>query len=140
MSGAYTALERARAARESTRENQARNAFSFGFNQTAGFGEFQFQQEISFELAYATQPAVLYGFECDDELIETRLPRCSGFVYRWHRDAKNAYVGAWVAVTVDTQSAQITPVGVEPNYTIRHSFMFVGLGYKSLLIRAGQMD
>jgi hypothetical protein len=144
MADAIGALERARGNRERDWENFARTAFSFGSQTSTGWGELAYADPIIFDLTFVEQPMMSYGFYVDPavDLVPTRYPRCSGFVYRWYQDAKGMYVGAWVGVTVETREASIVPATgvVDPGYAITHYYTFSGLGYKSLLSRAGQLD
>jgi hypothetical protein len=144
MTDAIGALERSRANRERDWENFARTAFSFGSQTSTGWGEITYPNPIMFDLTFTEQPMMSYGFYTDPEvdLVATRFPRSSGFVYRWYQDAKRMYVGAWVGVTVETRGVSVAPgTGVgDPGYALTHYFTFSGLGYKSLLTRAGQLD
>lgn len=116
------------------RENSARLAFAFGSAATSGWGELTLPDRIDFDTAFISEPHVAYGISLDgDKLVDTRFPRCTGGVYRWHINSRNLYVGAWVFCTVEDQSIYI-PVEDpnHPNYDIVHHFTFIGVGIKDV--------
>ena len=120
-----------------TRENSTRFGEAFAFFDTTGWGETAFEECYVFDMTFIQPPFVSYSFsveleENDDPLVDGRFPRCSGGIYKWKRDKRGFYVGAWCLVTVETQSPFILTTEVEPNYPLRHYFRFCGKAMKDL--------
>jgi hypothetical protein len=116
-------------------ENSARIASAYGFFSTTGWGEFAFEDCHIFGLTFIEEPSVAYGYSLDgDSLVDLRFPRAWGMVYRWKQDQRGYYVGAWVAIVVDTLSpATIADVPEDdPGYSLDHSFTFAGIALKDL--------
>jgi hypothetical protein len=127
-------LDSQRALINQTRENSTRFAESFATLNTTGWGEFAFDACFEFGLTFIQMPHVSYSWSLDgDTLVDTRFPRAGGGVYRWKQDKRGFYVGAWMCLTVDTQSPYID-IGSEPqpNYTMTHYFTFAGKAIKDL--------
>jgi hypothetical protein len=120
-----------------TRENSTRFAQAFGSFDTTGWGEVAFEDCFEFGLTFIEEPFPAYSFsveleENDDPLVDTRFPRCSGGIWKWKRNKRGFYVGAWCLVTVESQSAFITTAEPEPDYPLRHFFTFSGKAMKDL--------
>jgi hypothetical protein len=137
-------MERRRSEVNRHGENAPRLANAWASYKTTGWGEVSFPNCHEFDLTFAERPYTHYGHVVlsnslpvtspgsDEVLIDTRFPRCSGGVYQWKVNSRGFYTGAWVYVTVDTQSPFIQAVYEEPNYTIQHHFTFEGIGIKDL--------
>lgn len=133
MFNAWTHLRLEESRRMAQAENTGRLAFAYGQASTTGWGELEIPSCIDFELTFIEMPYVAYGFAVDGEsLVDTRFPRCSGGVSRWRQDTNGYYVGAWVFVTVETQSPYIATTEVEPGYPIDHFFSFSGIALKNV--------
>lgn len=120
-------------------ENSARLAHSFGTFVTSGWGEFIPEDKVEFEAPYLYRPSVTVGSSLDGEddaenVRLTRLPRCGGTVIKWDQTARGLYTGAWVAIWVEDRSPFIEPSDPDPNpdYTIVHDFVFLGIAIKDL--------
>lgn len=116
-------------------ENSARLAFAFALVSSTGTGgEIRVEDCQEFGLAFAEKPFVSYGAEVDgDLLVDSRFPLARGGVYRWRRNAKGFYTGAWVYVVVSTLDFQIPSTeATDPEYTILHHFTFAGVAVKDL--------
>jgi hypothetical protein len=135
-----------------TKENSARGAWAWGTVHSKGWGEMVLPDPIMFDITYVHQPTVAYGFALDDDeqLVDGRLPRCSGGVLRWVTTPDEFYVGAYVFVTVATadpmlatqawvkSSLEADPPAVtvptdfkdDPGYDLTHSFLFNALAIK----------
>lgn len=126
-----------------TAENSARGAFAWGTAHSKGWGEVEIEDAIDFGVTFVTQPIVAYGFalDNDDQMVDGRLPRCSGGVSRWIKDGNDFYVGCHVFVTVATvdpimaaQSLDIpTDFGTDPGYDITHSWLFTAVAIKDIV-------
>lgn len=116
-------------------ENSARLAEAYGFFDTSGWGEFAFETCHKFGLTFIEEPVIAYGYSLDgDALVDLRFPRAWGMVYKWKQDVRGYYVGAWVAIVVDTLSpATIAAVPEDdPGYDLNHTFTFTGIALKDL--------
>lgn len=122
-------------------ENSSRLAQSYAVFDTTGWGEVAFDQCFLFDLTFIEPPVIAYGFGVglvggaemnNDQLVDTRFPRCSGGVYRYKTDKRGFYLGAYCFVTVDTKSPFIPTAMPEPNYQISHWFTFTGIALKDL--------
>lgn len=146
--------------RASTEQNSARSAIAWGTVHSQGWGEVVIEDPIMFGATFVHQPTVTYGFALDDEqqVLDKRLPRCSGGVLSWVQDANDYYVGAHVFVTVstvdpveaiqawllatqvdpDTEDPQLlapqvpTDYAIDIAYDITHSFTFQALAIKDI--------
>lgn len=102
--GPLQAMEGHRAFVERTKENSARLASATAAIVSHGDGEFLIQDPVLFGCVFTEQPTVAYGYLLDDEELpdDVPLPRASGFVRKWVRNADGYFTGAHVALTVDT--------------------------------------
>lgn len=132
----FDAQQKQRADRSRDLENSARHGFATAEYDSTGWGEIVFEDCFEFGMTFTSRPHMFYGFEVKEEgndLVATRYPRGSGFVYKWRRNGKGFYTGAWVGCTVYTQDATLATVVVtEPNYSLTHFFMFTAMGMKDL--------
>lgn len=121
-------------------ENSARQAMAWATFVTTGWGEVSFPDCYKFDLTFAERPFVSYSCSVirnslvdeDEILVPTRFPRATGGVWGWEQNSREFYIGAWLYVTVDTQSPYVLTVVADPTYTIQHHFTFQGLGIKDL--------
>jgi hypothetical protein len=138
-----------------TQENSARGAWAWGSVHSKGWGEIVVEDPIMFDISFVHQPIVAYGFalDDDDQVVDGRLPRCSGGVLRWVTTPDGYFIGAYVFVTVATadpmlasqawieSSLEADPPTVtvpddytdDPGYDITHSLMFSALAIKGAL-------
>jgi hypothetical protein len=109
-------------------ENSARLAFAYGDYNTTGLGQFAFNEQVSFDLAFIERPFMSYGYvyDFDDNDSVVLYPRATGFVWDWHVNTKGLYVGASVGVCVDTPAV----VNPAPSFALEHHFSFAGLAMK----------
>lgn len=121
------------------RENSSRFAHCLATAQTTGWGEFNLADAITFDAPFIKRPSFTSGASLldDDEaakLRDTRYPRVSAVVKSWDVNPKGLYLGAWVLVTVEDRSALVEPTvfDPDPNYTIVHDFVFLGVAIKML--------
>lgn len=121
------------------RENSSRFAHCLATATTTGWGEFNMEDAITFDAPFIKRPSFTSGASLldDDEaakLRDTRFPRVSAVVKTWDISPKGLYLGAWVLVTVEDRSALIEPTipDTDPNYTIVHDFVFLGVAIKML--------
>lgn len=130
----FAAMEQRRAHLDAIRENTARLAIAQNSFTTHGWGEFKIPEAAYFTCTFVERPFVSVGSSIDgDLLIPTRFPRVTAGVYRWLRDVKGFYTGAWVYFVVDTQSSFIaTTVTDDPGYDLIHDFQFTGIAAKIL--------
>lgn len=120
---------------QATRENTARIASAYAFFDSHGWGEFAFPVMFDFGLTFIEQPCVGYAYALDgDQLVDLRFPRSHGGVYRWRKDVRGYYTGAWCFVVVETRSPHnIANVpALDPGYDLDHSFTFTGIALKDL--------
>jgi hypothetical protein len=137
-----------------TAENSARGAWAWGNVHSNGWGETVIEAPIMFEIVFIHQPYVAYGFCLDDDnqVVDGRLPRCSGGVLSWVQTPEGFFIGAHVFVTVatadpmlavqawmDASLTQVPPATtvpsdftVDPGYDITHSFTFSALAVKGM--------
>jgi hypothetical protein len=120
---------------DSVAENSGRHAISYGSFTTTGSGEIVNPDPLQFNVPFVHMPAVAYSYYVDDEdLIDTRWPRCWGGVLGWettNSDDCDLYVAATAFVIVETTTfEQVTDNTDEINYTIRHFFTFNGVALK----------
>jgi hypothetical protein len=116
-------------------ENSARLAQAYQIFDTTGWGELAFPEPFMFGLTFVEKPIVSYSYEVDDEvtpLVSTRFPRAQGGVYRFLRDPKNFYIGAYCFACVETQSVLMSVTSDDPNYTLHHHFTFTGNALKDV--------
>ncbi len=118
-------------------ENAARQAFSYGYFQTTGWGEVKAGTPILFDVVFTDKPAVMYAFEVvggEQAIVTGRFPRADGGVFQWVKNDKEHYTAAYVMVTVDNISAWTAPSATSPgpDYIINHCFTFMGSAYKEL--------
>ena len=131
----WEAQQQARAARERDLENSSRHGFASVEYDTTGWGEIVFEECFQFGVVFTQKPHMLYGFEVKEEgndLVATRYPQASGFVYKWRRNKKGFYTGAWVGCTVFTANENIVTALPDPNYSLTHFYLFTGMGTKEL--------
>jgi hypothetical protein len=129
----YVEFDRNRSRRDATNENAGRMAWAYGEGHSTGWGEKEIPEIIDFELKFIEIPFVSYSFALDgDTLVDTRFPRCSGGVSRWVQDPNGYYIGAYVFITVDTQSPYIPTTVVDPGYEIDHFWTFAGIALKNV--------
>lgn len=127
-------MDRVRGGQLQQHENSSRVASAHCFTTSTGWGELTYADCFVFGVRFIAKPFVAYGFDLDAaiDLVPTRYPRCSGFVYRWQVDSSGLYTGAWLAVTVDDQSPFITTAALSPNYVLNHAFTFTGIAMKAV--------
>ena len=135
-------LEGRRAQLESEKENSARLARSFVTVTTAGWGEIQKTDVQDFTCTFLRKPAIAYSYEILSRtgvpagdpgvLVATRFPRCFGFVWNWHTDARGYFKGAYVGFAIDSLSPLLPSTLTDPGYQISHSFTFEGVAYKDV--------
>jgi hypothetical protein len=135
MAGPIGALERRRVDAAQVGENAAREAISYGWFKTAGWGEVKAPAPVLFDVVFTTRPAVAYSFEVvggQTAVVDGRFPHCGGGVYQWILNTRGHYTGAYVLVTVSNVSSWSAPTVTDPGpaYTIDHCFIFVGQAYK----------
>ena len=128
--------------RQRTNENSSRLAWSMGSFQTKGWGEFIMPQAHIFDCLFVQQPYMMSGFSADHQperdndtqLVLTRFPRVSAFVYEYHSDDRGLFYAAHVGFTVDMRSPEFLENQWEgiPNYTLIHYFCFAGVAIKRL--------
>lgn len=132
-------LEAQRSRRARHAENSTRLAWSYGSYTSVGWGEKQFEDAHMFEVAFTEMPWVSYAYSLDpdadeeQELIDTRYPRATGFVYEWLTNSRGMYLGALCAATVLTQDFYLPTTEVDdPNYQLVHFFTFTGIAMKDV--------
>jgi hypothetical protein len=120
---------------DTTAENSGRHAISYGSFVTVGSGEIVNPDPLRFGVPFVHMPAVSYSYYVDDEdLIDTRWPRCWGGVMGWettNSDDFDLYIGATAFVIVETSTfEQASDNTDEIRYPIRHFFTFNGVALK----------
>lgn len=130
---------------DSVRENSGRHAVSYGSFTTTGSGEIVNPDPLVFNVPFVHMPAVSYSYYIDDEdLIDTRWPRCWGGVLGWEvsdNEDVDLYLAATAFVVVETTTfEQVTDITDEINYTIRHFFTFNGVALKYVPIDFASMQ
>lgn len=133
-SGVWLNLESQRADTRRNNENSTRDANAYARFTTTGWGEIAFEECFEFGLTFIEEPYVACSMSLQDgdKLIEGRFPRASGGVYRWKKNHRGYYVGAWLFVTVETSSPNIYTSELDPGYELDHSFIFAGMAMKDL--------
>lgn len=143
------ATEAHRAKVEQTRENSARLAQAYITITTTGDGEFQIPDAALFGCTFTEQPIVATGFSLDGlQLAEGHFPRCHAFVRSWVQDDRGFYLGAFIALVVETSlivagapdpaptadsnanTGVVDPI--IPVYVIDHDLTFTGIALKDL--------
>lgn len=129
--GPFDDLERRRSKVVQQAENSGRHAVVMGTFNTTGWGEVAFEDRVNFGLRFIEVPTITYSMYIDgDTLVDTRFPRCQGGVYKWQKDKRGLYIGAFCFVTVETKSPFVTTTEPEPGYSIVHHFTFQGQAIK----------
>lgn len=118
-----TNLERHRGMLEQQRENRTRPASCFMKYSTAGQGELLTPRVCRFDVTFVEEPRVFSGWEMDgDTLVKGYYPMVSAGVWKWQRDARGYYLGAWLVFNITGHDT----------YTIDHHFHFTGIAIKDL--------
>lgn len=129
----FRALEERHARQGQIAENSIRLGWCHFKATSTGWGEFKIPECFEFDMTFIEEPNVTHGMSTNgDLLVDTRFPRAHGGVYRWKRNAKGFYQGAWLFVVVDTRSPYITTTLDDPGYSIDHYFTFAGTAIKDL--------
>lgn len=124
-----------------TKENTARAARSYAFYTTTGTGEIQVPDVFRFNCTFVKEPGFLNGVSLEEEtvagddapdLVLTHYPRVTAGVYRWQRNVKGFYTGAWLFFVVDSTAPYSTLLTSEPKYVLKHTIAFEGLALKDL--------
>lgn len=127
--GPFEELERRRGQLTRTAENSARLAFAYATYTSSGLGQFAYPTEVRFEVAFTERPFMAYGYyyalDGDDAVVT--WPRSVGFVWDWNQDTKGLYIGASVAVIVDSPVVTVPT----PAYALEHYFTFSGVAMKA---------
>ncbi len=110
-----------------TRENAARQAFSWGTFDSTGFGELPYPEQLDFGVTFIHEPYVSYGFSVEQAAALDELPTSAGGVFKWRQDGRGFYVGAHVYVVVDSFSHTYA---VDPRLV--HHFSFTGIAIKDI--------
>lgn len=145
-----TALTQHRGRIEQVRENTARTAESYATFVTQGLGQFVLADAAIFGCTFIDRPAVAYGCSLSEDAdgsdvltpIEGNVPRGSGLVVKWIKDANNYYTGAYVVLVIDAPDAPVQEAGstttpvIEPisapSYVLEHDFTFTGIAIKDV--------
>lgn len=141
--GIQQAQDQDRADRIRHAENSGRTAFSAVTFDTSGVGSLILNQLVVFDTTFIRKPSVSTGIELVKEPDRTlhELPHATSGIYRWEKDERGYYVGAyvWVRVTCDPvldQNGQVAdPEAVALNPPVpklRHHLVVEGLAYKKL--------
>lgn len=118
-----TAMEHARGRQEQTRENSARQAWSYAELTTHGVGEVQHATVVPFDCTFIQRPRVTSGWSIDgDTLVDGFFPTVSAGVWKWQTDSRGFYLGAYVCFVI----------GGDPGYDLLHDFTFSGIALKDL--------
>jgi hypothetical protein len=138
-------MEQVRDTRERHAVNRARRAVSLHTYQTNGWGEFVEPTPFLFQTSFVDRPNFAYGVELVDtdadgdsqDLTDFRFPRGHAVVYKWKRTDNGLYVGAWVAMMVDTVGTMSYVAGTDyassdPGYILDFHLHFTGIAIKSL--------
>lgn len=140
--GYFAALEERRADVERDKENSPRLAESHQRIQSTGQGSIQFSKRVSFGLTFLRKPIFTYGTEIDldqigedlDKDVHSKLsvpiPQCTGCVVDWDTNAKDLYVGAWVAARVFFPIGDLVPIGYKVE--VIHHFRFSEVAIKDV--------
>lgn len=115
------------------RENASRQAQSFATLNTNGKGDIQLATVVPFDCTFIETPTVAHGFRIDGDTFYDgqALPRVTGGVWKWQRDRRGFYVGAYVFFTVDLPpQSPVVPPKTYPAVT--HNFTFAGIAMKDL--------
>ena len=120
---------------EQVKENSGRLAKVFAHYTTTGWGEIAVPEVIEFDCTFLTEPTFTSGIALADriELLPNRFPRVTAGVYRWRKNAKQQWTGAWVFFCVDTFSAAVPTSSLDPNYVLHHHLSFEAVAYKDVL-------
>ena len=120
------------ATREAQRQNAARLAFSTHTQVSHGVGHFRLPDPIDFDVVFLEAPHVFTGAATVSVVTDAVLdPEARSGVWRWKRNLKGHYVGAYVylGVRVDDEYGF---AAVDVNVTVQHHLMFMGIAYKDL--------
>lgn len=117
---------------DATRENTGRHAVAYGSFTTTGWGELSNPDPLIFGVPFSVMPAVSYSYMIEEEdMVDTRWPRCWGGVCGWEMNEHDLYIGASAFVIVETTSFEQASVVTTPfESTIRHFFTFNGTALK----------
>lgn len=108
---------------EQTRENSARQAWSYASLATHGIGEVQHLTVVPFDCTFIELPKVSSGFYIDgDLLIDGQFPTVTAGIWKWQQDRRGYYVGAYVFFVL----------GGDANMDLVHDFTFSGVAIKDL--------
>lgn len=137
METIYGQLQRAQQEKERHQQNGARFASQYVTYETTGFGDLIPAEVVPFPIPFLSEPAVLHGAALIRPPSRTffYLPQVTGMVYRWERNRRGFYTGAFLCFRVD---CELRP-GVDPfevpaaaNPIIYHHFTFTGPSYKKM--------
>jgi hypothetical protein len=117
---------------DQTRENSGRHAVSYGQFETTGSGEISNPDPLVFGVPYIHMPAASYSYYIEDEdLVDTRWPRCWGGILGWEKNEHGMFTGANAFVIVETKTFEQVTLNTDViDYTITHFFTFNGAALK----------
>ena len=119
------------------RENRGRLTHVYSRVKTEGYGTYEFEERIDFDLTFIERPFIAVGHQVDadqaqveDEAGDVFLPQCTGYVTEWDTTSSDHYVGCWVAVSVEPSAFFTLPEGDGP--VIFHDFVWSAIAIKDL--------
>lgn len=143
-SNPFLSLELVQRAREAQRNNEARVASVDITYRTQGTGDLLAPAATTFGgLEFIDEPAVSTGLhvEVRPDLTKFFLPRVTVGVYRWQKNSRGFFTGAFLFFAVDIRARE--GVTEAPSRTtLVHHVVFTGASYKGLGagVRAGASD
>lgn len=130
-------LSRQRDREHQFRENAGRQATAYVTYTTTGVGDTVLDSALALDTKFVEEPSVSTGVQMtrppNNDYFQ--LPRATAGVYRWQRDDRGFYVGAFLYFAVDCPVHpefffdQSLP---EPKPRLIHYLRFTGLSYKQI--------
>lgn len=128
----FQAQEARAASKETQRENAPRLAFSAHQQRSKGLGSFRIPAAVKFDVVFLTEPHFLNGGSLVTTLpADVDPPMISSVVWRWERNAKTHYTGAFMHLFVNAPDVFSFDSNLE-KVEVVHNFTFIGVGYKDL--------
>lgn len=114
---AWFSLEDRRSDVESQRENSARPALSTVTHDTTGTGHIVVEAPFRFDTSFTAEPAVVSGsYVVKGPGTGWQQPMVNAGVYRWQRDGRGFYTGAYLYFVVRIDPVNATRFQTDPEY------------------------
>lgn len=117
-------------------ENSGRQATAYVTYTTEGAGDIVLDGALGFSTEFVEEPALATGVVLNKPPSEKFLmPRTTAGVYRWERNERGFYIGAFMFITVDIPPRpghEGDPSLPKAKARLIHHFFFTALSYKQV--------